>query len=450
MKGGAEFHIGIIGGGPAGMAAAWAAAECGAKVTLIERNSYLGGVLPQCIHTGFGTQLYGEDLTGGEYAERWENLVRREDIRVILSATVTDVSGHWDISYADSRVGAAKISCDAVILATGCTERTLPQLDVPGSRPAGIFTAGAAQRMMNIRNMMPGTSALILGSGDIGLIMARRMRLEGIDVKLVLGEKETGLARNIVQCVEDFEIPLRYGWTVSRTHGYRRLEGVTIREIETGREEYVECDTLLVAAGLLPDRDLVSEELLNQEGMYVCGNADHVHDLVDNVSLQAVRTAVSACLKADPQIRIPQAVKQIMDMTIPEQSKEKRGNMVCTVCPKGCIMTVRKDPFSVSGCECARGRDFAAQEISDPRRVVTMMLRVRGGGVVSARTAGPVSGTHIEEVMTAAKEITVPPDVSRGDIVEAESITGAVAEEGGLSFVITGKPTGCKPRAVRL
>ena len=438
MTGRILIHIGVIGGGPAGMAAAWAAAECGARVTLIERNPYLGGVLPQCIHTGFGTQLFGEDLTGGEYEERWENLLRKENVRVILNATVTGISGHWEISYADSTVGAASICCDALILATGCTERTLPQLDVPGSRPAGIFTAGAAQRMMNIRNMMPGTSALILGSGDIGLIMARRMRLEGIDVKMVLGEKETGLARNVVQCVEDFDIPLRYGWTVSRTHGYRRLEGVTIREIETGKEEYIACDTLLVAAGLLPDRELISEEMLNQEGIYVCGNADYVHDLVDNVSLQAVRTAIRACQALDPATEIPQAVQQLADMILPEQSKEKHGNMVCTVCPKGCIMTVCREPFTVTGNECPRGEGYAKQEIEDPLRTVTMMLKVEGGGTVSARTEQPIPKTKIPEVMAVARNLTVPKDVACGDILKARLSTKRDLS-GEILFIITGK-----------
>ena len=434
-----RLRICVVGGGPAGMAAAWAAAKCGAEVTLIERSPYLGGVLPQCIHTGFGTQLYGEDFTGGEYEALWEKIVYESGVSVILNATVLKIvpaeaadqgMDRWEVHYADPSAGAMAIKCDAVILATGCTERTLPQMNIPGSRPAGIFTAGAAQRMMNIKNMLPGRNAVILGSGDIGLIMARRMHLEGINVKLVLGEKESGLARNIVQCIEDFNIPLRYGWTVSETLGYQRLTGVRIREIETGREEIVECDTLLIAAGLVPDRELVpGGELVpeqKQEGLYLCGNADHVHDLVDNVTQNAVRTAIEVCGRDDADI--PPEVREIADKQLPAQSKDKSGNMVCTVCPKGCIMKVTKNPFAVTRNECTRGEDFARQEVENPQRIVTTVLRTESGGIVSARTEQPVPKEEIPAVMEAARTIVAPDHAKSGSVIS----------HGTYRFVITG------------
>ena len=422
-----SFRICVIGGGPAGMAAAWAAARCGAEVTLIERSLYLGGVLPQCIHTGFGTQLYGQDLTGGEYAAIWEDLVHRAGVRVILGATVMDVAGHFEVRYVDARSGAAAALCDAVILASGCTERSLPQMDIPGSRPAGIFTAGAAQRMMNLKNQMPGHSAVILGSGDIGLIMARRMKLEGIDVKMVLGEKATGLARNIIQCVEDFDIPLRYGWTVEETHGFDRLTGVTIRQIDSGRLESVPCDTLLVAAGLIPDRSLLRGRA-GEEGLYICGNADHVHDLVDHVTRHGILTALQAV--RDICHTIPEDVQELACVQMPQQAKGRQGNMICTVCPKGCAMDVSLQPFSVTGNECSRGSEFARQELSDPRRTVTTVMKAGSSGAKTCpvRTEEPVAKGEIRAVMNAARKGLVPEDAEIGQLIEA----------GGIRFRITG------------
>ena len=201
------MRIIVIGGGPAGMAAAVSAKERGIEnVTLLERNDYLGGVLPQCIHNGFGTQLYERDYTGGEYAWLWKEKTELAGVDVMLSTTVLsvyrsgmmDAVGGWRVKCVSAKLGARELEADAVIIATGCRERTLPQMLIPGSRPAGVFTAGAAQLMMNMKNYLPGRSAVILGSGDIGLIMARRMTLEGINVRMILGQEATGLARNIV------------------------------------------------------------------------------------------------------------------------------------------------------------------------------------------------------------------------------------------------------------
>lgn len=296
---------------------------------LLERNKYLGGVLPQCIHNGFGTQIYDRDFTGGEYAHIWRKKIAETDVDVRLNATVTSYGlldnkkDKCEIIFVDDRTGRTSIVCDAVIAATGCRERTIPQLDIPGSRPAGIFTAGSAQLMMNTKNYLPGKSAVILGSGDIGLIMARRMTLEGIKVKLILGEKATGLARNIVQCIDDFNIPIRYGWTVAATHGYKRLKGVTVIEKKTGKTEYIPCDTLLVAAGLVPETELFSTSC-ESDPLYFCGNADHVHDLVDNVTLQAVKTAVKACKDAGLEY-VPDEVGRYLTAKPAPQPKEKKA-----------------------------------------------------------------------------------------------------------------------------
>ena len=235
-----------------------------------------------------------------------------------------------------------------------------------GSRPAGVLTAGAAQMMMNMKNYLQGRSAVILGSGDIGLIMARRMTLEGINVKMILGQKATGLARNIVQCVEDYDIPMRYGWTVVSTHGYERLKGVTIAPFgedgrpERTRSQYIQCDTLLVATGLIPELEIchgMDVNDLQSSGLFICGNANRVHDLADHVTEEGIEIGQQAAAYLG---------KGTHDLFsgISGRNPEltgKRGNMICTVCPKGCIMQVERVPFAVSGNQCDRGESFAKQ-----------------------------------------------------------------------------------------
>lgn len=439
------MKLAVIGGGPAGMAAAVSAKESGVEdVVLIERHDYLGGVLPQCIHTGFGTQLYGEDYTGGEYAWLWAEKTLSEDIDVMTSTTVLSVRKDppeikteqdrqgWRIKCVNASAGAAEIDADAVIIASGCRERTLPGMLIPGSRPAGIFTAGSAQLMMNMKNYLPGRSAVILGSGDIGLIMARRMTLEGIRVKLILGQEASGLARNIVQCVDDFDIPLRYGWTLVSTHGYRRLKGVTVAPLpedgrpDMSRREYIPCDTLLVATGLVPELDMIRGYEANgmDNGLFLCGNANRVHDLADHVTEEGMRigreaaayllgTGTDRCSHRD---------------LIREEMKDRHGNMLCTVCPKGCIMNVRRDPFEVSGNDCPRGVDFAKQELDDPKRVLTSVVGTDDPvhPVLAVRTDRAVDRSKLADVMKAVKRIKVSGDFRPGDTV-AENIadTGA-------------------------
>lgn len=419
----------VIGGGPAGMAAAVSAKEQGVEeVLLLERHDYLGGVLPQCIHNGFGTQLYEKDYTGGEYAWLWKEKTEKAGVEIMLSTTVLAIEKGWKVKCVSSLLGAKELEADAVIIATGCRERTLPQMMIPGSRPAGVFTAGAAQLMMNMKNYLPGKSAVILGSGDIGLIMARRMTLEGIKVKLILGQEATGLARNIVQCVEDYDIPMRYGWTVVSTHGYERLKGVTVAPFgedgapDYGKKEYIPCDTLLVAAGLIPELEVCrGYEAGRDEGFFICGNASKVHDLADHVTEEGIDIGRQAAAYLGKGT-------YAADSASPRQAEltGRRGNMVCTVCPKGCIMQVEREPFSVTGNQCPKGEAFARQELETPKRVLTTIVKA-GDSTVSARTDRAVDKADIFKVMKAVKRVNVQGDVMPGQVI-AKDIAGTGAD----------------------
>lgn len=436
------------------MASAVSAKEQGIdEVMLLERHDYLGGVLPQCIHNGFGTQLYEKDYTGGEYAWLWKEKTEQSGVKIMTSTTVlgiekTDVddadSAHpkWHVKCVSAKLGAKELEADAVIVATGCRERTLPQMLIPGSRPAGVFTAGAAQLMMNMKNYLPGKSAVILGSGDIGLIMARRMTLEGINVKMILGQEATGLARNIVQCVEDYEIPMRYGWTVVSTHGYERLKGVSIAPFgEDGkpdlfRKEYIHCDTLLVAAGLIPELEVCRKtgivsgfqgadpgryEPGKDDGLFICGNASKVHDLADHVTEEGILVGAKAAAYLGVGDFDPAS-----DGGTQCEPTGKQGNMVCTVCPKSCIMKVQRQPFSVSGNRCERGEAFAKQELESPKRVLTTVVKA-GDSIVSVRTDRAIDKADIFKVMKAVKKIKVEGDAAPGQIV-ATDIAGTGAD----------------------
>lgn len=445
----------VIGGGPAGMAAAVSAKEQGVEnVLLLERHDYLGGVLPQCIHNGFGTQLYEKDYTGGEYAWLWKEKTERAGVEVMLSTTVLSVSaiktpdacgqsaadrntagdvrhGGWLVKCVSAKLGARELQADAVIIATGCRERTLPQMLIPGSRPAGVFTAGAAQLMMNMKNYLPGRSAVILGSGDIGLIMARRMTLEGINVRMILGQEATGLARNIVQCVEDYDIPMRYGWTVVSTHGYERLKGVIIAPFakdgrpDRTRSQYIQCDTLLVATGLIPELEIchgLDINAMRSSGLFVCGNANHVHDLADHVTEEGIDIGRQA---AEYLVKGTSDSFTGLSGRSPELTG-KQGNMICTVCPKGCIMQVERVPFAVSGNQCDRGETFAKQELESPKRVVTAIVKA-GNSTVSVRTDRPIDKADIFKVMKAVKRVKAEAPVEPGQVV-ASDIAGTGAD----------------------
>ena len=303
----------IIGGGPAGLAAAVAARENGIEdILILERDKELGGILNQCIHNGFGLHTFKEELTGPEYAGRFIEKVNKMDIPYKLNTMVLDISSEKVVTAMNSKEGMFQIRAKAIVLAMGCRERSRGALNIPGYRPAGVFSAGTAQRLVNMEGFMPGKEVVILGSGDIGLIMARRMTLEGAKVKVVaeLMPYSGGLKRNIVQCLEDFGIPLKLSHTVVEIKGKERVEGITLAQVDSqnkpipGTEEYYSCDTLLLSVGLIPENELsvkmgveispvtngpiVNESLeTSVEGVFACGNVLHVHELVDYVSEEA-------------------------------------------------------------------------------------------------------------------------------------------------------------------
>ena len=303
----------IIGGGPAGMAAAVSAYDCGIRdMIILERDDHLGGILTQCIHNGFGLHRFGEELTGPEYAWRYEEMVRERGIEVMTNTMVLDLAEGRIVTAMNSERGVFEIEAGAVVLAMGCRERPRGALNIAGTRPAGIFTAGTAQKFVNVKGYMPGHEVVILGSGDIGLIMARRMTLEGAKVHAVceLMPYSGGLARNIEQCLNDFNIPLRLSHTVVEIHGRERVTGVTIARVDENRRpipethEYSPCDTLLLSCGLIPENELTrgagieidgktngavvdQDRQTSMEGVFACGNVLHVHDLVDYVSAEA-------------------------------------------------------------------------------------------------------------------------------------------------------------------
>ena len=314
-----EHDIVIVGGGPAGMAAAVAAYDRGVKdVVILDREPSLGGILQQCIHNGFGLHKLGRELTGPEYAAVYAQMVQERNIQVYYEATVTSVSPDRVVT-AQSRKGILKFQADAVILAMGCRERSRGALNISGSRPAGVYSAGTAQKLMNCEGYMVGKKVVILGSGDIGLIMARRMSLEGAKVEAVceLMPYSGGLTRNIVQCLEDFGIPLYLSTTVAQIHGDKRLEGVTIAQVDENRQpieetkRFIPCDTLLLSVGLIPENELTRacgipmdpvtggalvDDICQTQipGIFACGNVLQVHDLVDYVSEEAERAGIGA------------------------------------------------------------------------------------------------------------------------------------------------------------
>lgn len=348
----------IIGGGPAGMSAAAAAYEKGIRdIVILERDEKLGGILQQCIHNGFGLHKFKEELTGPEYAAKYEDKIKALGITVKLSTTVLDITADKIITATNSEDGIFTIRAKAVILAMGCRERPRGALNIAGTRPAGIYSAGTAQKFVNIKGYMPGKEVVILGSGDIGLIMARRMTLEGARVKAVceLMPYSGGLARNIEQCLNDFDIPLLLNHTVVEIHGKERLEGITIAKVDENRHpiensrQYIACDTLLLSVGLIPENELTRNAgieissitngaVVNQDrqtsadGIFACGNVLHVHDLVDYVSEEAElagygaaeyilgenKHTISIPVNTDDKIRysVPQLITKKKDVRI--------------------------------------------------------------------------------------------------------------------------------------
>lgn len=362
-----NYDIVIIGGGPAGLAAAVSAKQNGIEsILILERDKELGGILNQCIHNGFGLHTFKEELTGPEYADRFIEQVMELEIEYKLNTMVMDINADKVVTAMNREEGLFEIQAKAVILAMGCRERARGALNIPGYRPAGIFSAGTAQRLVNMEGYMPGREVVILGSGDIGLIMARRMTMEGAKVKVVaeLMPYSGGLKRNVVQCLDDYGIPLKLSHTVVDIKGKERLEGITLAEVDDkgkpipGTEEFYSCDTLLLSVGLIPENELssgmgvelnpvtsgprVNESLeTNIEGVFACGNVLHVHDLVDFVSEEAkaagknaamyVRAEIPEMKESDVRQAVQLAATEGVRYTVPETINVERMSDVLTV-----------------------------------------------------------------------------------------------------------------------
>ena len=459
----------IIGGGPAGMAAAVSAYENGTTdILILERDKELGGILNQCIHNGFGLHTFKEELTGPEYAARYISMVYEKKIPYMLHTMVVDVRGGDPciVTAMNHKKGLFEIEAKAVVLAMGCRERPRGAMNIPGSRPSGIYSAGTAQRFVNIEGRMPGKEVVVLGSGDIGLIMARRMSLQGAKVKMVaeIMPYSGGLKRNIVQCLDDFGIPLKLSHTVTKIHGKDRIEGVTVSKVDgnlkpiPGTEEYVSCDTLLLSCGLIPENELsesagarmdpvTSGPVVNArlqttaEGVFACGNVLHVHDLVDNVSKEAVEAGANAAAYVKEKNKdwgeavrpkIPAKTKSV----IPE-GRDAGRTLICIGCPNGCLVTVDKNPdgsLSITGNTCKKGEEYARNEVTAPKRTVTSIVRVSGGKnpVVSVKTKEEIPKEKIAACMEEINRTALKAPVSLGQIVIAD-VAGT-----GVDIVATG------------
>lgn len=450
----------VIGGGPAGMAAALSAYEKGIKdILILERDKELGGILNQCIHNGFGLHTYKEELTGPEYAVRYMELVKEKQIPCMQNTMAVDIQGGSPcaVTAMNKEQGMFRIESKAVVLAMGCRERARGAMNIPGYRPSGIYSAGTAQRYVNIEGRMPGREIVVLGSGDIGLIMARRMTLQGAKVKLVaeIMPYSGGLRRNIVQCLDDFGIPLKLSHTVTQIHGKDRVEGVTVSKVDEnlkpipGTEQFVSCDTLLLSCGLIPENELTQAAgakmddvtqgpVVNArlettlQGVFACGNVLHVHDLVDNVSKEASRAgefAADYILNGESswgeavRPKIPAKTK----CTLPED-RDAGSQLICIGCPVGCLITAKREEnggLSITGNTCKKGEEYARSEMTAPVRAVTSMIRVKGGigKVVPVKTAAEIPKEKISACMEEIQAAFVNAPIKVGDVL-IENVAG--------------------------
>ncbi len=432
-----ECDVLVIGAGPGGLAAAKGAKEAGANsVVVVERNSKTGGILNQCVHDGFGLVRYKEQLTGPEYAEYSKREVEALGVKVLLNQHVIDVSTEKIITTICPS-GIDKIKAKSVILATGCRERTRGMISIPGSRPAGVFTAGVAQHLVNVQNIMPGKNIVILGSGDVGMIMARRLTLEGANVKAVVEvlPEPAGLARNVSQCLYEYDIPLYCSHMISNIVGKKRVEAVEIVEIEKngtsifGTEKILKCDSLILSVGLIPENEVantagikidkkkngvITDEYLhtNVSGIFSCGNSREIMDLADFVSMQGEVAGFNAVayLNGNSMKKWSNKRSTAMKKGFPVQ-----GVITCTLCPNGCQIKKRKDGFE--GNSCNKGETFAIQELSAPRRILTSTVKTKNGELLPIRSNTSIPKECIKEVLKKLQNVIVDVPIKCGEEV---------------------------------
>ena len=462
------YDVVIVGAGPGGLAAARGAHEAGAtRVLVLERDERAGGILNQCIHDGFGIIRYRQQLTGPEYALRAEREAEEAGIELLTGCHVVDIHPCEDRVCTDTvldkapcsdealntgfivtaicRDGLQHIQAGAVVLATGCRERTRGAIAIPGSRPAGVFTAGVTQNLVNIRNIMPGSKVVILGSGDVGMIMARRLSLEGAEVKAVIEvlPEPAGLSRNVSQCLYDYNIPIYCSHTVSKIIGKKRLEAVEISELDEemnpieGTEQWLECDTLVLSVGLIPENEvaqtagveldaatngMLTDSYLQTSvpGIFACGNARRIMDLADFVSEQGELAGRNAVAYLNSQAANDSDITEMVPWDEARTSSMAKGFpdpgvVTCTLCPTGCQVKFNETLGTYEGNKCPRGAAFAEQERLAPQRVLTTTVKLAGGGLLPVRSEEPVDKQLLPSLIRELSTLTITPPVQCGD-----------------------------------
>ena len=441
-----KYDVVVIGGGPGGLAAATAAKKAGAEsVVVLERDTRAGGILNQCIHNGFGLHTYKEELSGPEYATRAIREAEECGVEICCDSMVVDMTADRVIT-AIGRDGLRTYEAGAVVMATGCRERTRGAIVIPGSRPAGVFTAGVVQNFVNIRNVMVGKRVVILGSGDIGLIMARRLTLEGAKVLAVVEVMQTsgGLQRNISQCLYDFGIPLYTGHTVSNIMGGKKLTAVEIAKVDENMRPIkdtawtVECDALVLSVGLIPENEVgkcagvelnprtngtVTDDFMQTSvpGIFSCGNSHAVMDLVDFVSAQGAVAGHNAAMYIQNGEMKPWVLSRLSE---PAKGVPAPDALNCVVCPNGCMLHYEEDG-TVTGAKCPRGIKYAEQERTEPMRTLTLTLRTEGGALVPIRSLKPIPRDRTMEAVEMLQKIVLPNrDFVCGEVL-VEDLMGA-------------------------